>query len=336
MQKFKITIPLLLFIFLIIFLLCFNFVFESTSAYKGYSGEKYLTIKKGEHTGEILENLEKEKVVKNRITTKIAYAVFFKKKSIKAGVYLFDKEMTPIEVLRKLTNGEGVLLRITLKEGLTIEDYAKEMAEVTGKEDVYLSLMKDPSFIKELDPKAETLEGYIFPETYFFAPFTSEKQIIKSVVDKFSSFWNGLNAKNQEVDLRSTIILSSIVEMETPLKTEKPRIAGVFLNRLRMGMPLQSDPTTIYALKRRGLYRGYLLRDDLKFDDPFNTYVYLGLPPAPICSPSKETILSVINYERNNYLYFVAKDDKSHYFSENLENHNKAVSRFIKNGKNRR
>lgn len=335
MEKFKIFIPLILVIILFVILSLLFFFVELHTPYKGFEGEKYFLIKKGEHTGEILDNLNKEGIVKHLSILKISYAILFKKKSIKAGVYLFDKEITPYEVLEKITSNKGIFIKMVLREGLTIEEYAEELSKVTGSKESFLNAMRDAEAIKQIDSKAKTLEGYILPDTYFFAPFTEERVIIKSIVDKFISFWKGVD-KEGKFNVRDVVTLASIVEMETPLSSEKSRIAGIFFNRLKVGMPLQSDPTVVYALKRRGLYRGYLLKEDLKFDDPYNSYINNGLPPGPICSPSKETILAVLNPERNNYFYFVSKGDGSHYFSENLESHNKAVLKYIKNGKNRR
>lgn len=336
MKKFSFILPfLILFLFLgLVFTV--SIILNFHSPYKGFDGEKYFTVHKGESSGKILERLYREKIVEKQYPIKIAYAFSFKRKTLKAGVYLFNKPSSPKEILSRLEKGDVVLLKLTLREGLTIDDYAKELANVTGTYENFLSYMKDPTFIKELDPNAETLEGYLLPDTYLVAPFTSEKEIIKNIVQNFILFWKKTKLDYPNADLRKTIILSSIVEKETANHSEKSRIAGVFFNRLKLGMPLQSDPTTIYALTRKGMYRGYLTREDLKIDDPYNTYVVNGLPLGPICFPSKETILSVLNFEHHNYLYFVSKGDGSHYFSETIDSHNRAVSKYIKNGRQKK
>ncbi|NMC00048.1 MAG: endolytic transglycosylase MltG [Thermoanaerobaculaceae bacterium] len=333
MKKFSWLLPVFISSVFVISMLFLSISRDFHTKYKGFEGEKYFTIQKGESSGRILERLFVEKIVEKSYPIKIAYALSFKKKSLKAGVYLFDKPLSPKEVLSKLEKGEVALLKLTLREGLTIEEYSKELANATGSFEGFLSAMKDPSLIKEIDPQAKSLEGYLLPDTYFVAPFTSEKEIVKIVVQSFLSFWNKVEKEHTGADLRKTIILASIVEKETADSSEKSRIAGVFLNRLKIGMALQSDPTTVYALNKRGLYRGYLTKEDLKFEDPFNTYTNLGLPPEPICSPSKETILAVLNPEKHHYLYFVSKGDGSHYFSETLNFHNQAVSKYIKNGR---
>jgi len=333
MKKFSWLLPLLISTIFVLSLLFLSISRDLNSEYKGFEGEKYFTVQKGESSGKILERLYLEKIVEKSYPIKIAYALSFKKKTLKAGVYLFDKPISPKEVLSKLMKGEVALLKLTLREGLTIEEYSKELANTTGSYDGFLSAMKDPSFIKDFDPQAKTLEGYLLPETYLVAPFTPEKEIVKNIVQTFISFWEKTKKEFPNADLRKTIILSSVVEKETADSSEKSKIAGVFLNRLKIGMPLQSDPTVVFALNRRGLYKGYLTREDLKFEDPFNTYTNAGLPPEPICSPSKETITAVLNPEKHHYLYFVAKGDGSHYFSETLDFHNQAVSKYIKNGR---
>lgn len=333
MKKFSWLLPILFSAFFVFFLFFISILRDLNEKYKGFDGEKYFTIQKGESSGKILERLYLEKIVEKQYPIKIIYAISPKKKTLKAGVYLFDKPLSPKEVFSKLVKGEVALLKLTLREGLTIEEYSKELANTTGSYEGFLSAMKDPTPIKELDPQAKTLEGYLLPDTYFVAPFTKEKDIVRIFIQSFISFWKKTVETFPQADLRKTIILSSIVEKETAEKLEKSKIAGVFINRLRIGMPLQSDPTTIYALTRRGIYRGYLTSKDLKIEDPFNTYTTLGLPPEPICSPSKETILSVLNPEHHNYLYFVSKGDGSHYFSETLDFHNRAVSKYIKNGR---
>lgn len=334
--KFELLFPLILTIGYIFLVFSFRLYLDLNAPYIGYEKEKYFMVKKGEKSGEILERLYEEGIVKERYPIKIAYALTLKRKTLKAGLYYFNKPLSPLSVLKILERGESILIKITLKEGLTIEEYAKEMSQVKGNFKEYLKEMKNPEFIRELDPEAETLEGYMLPETYLFNPFSSEREIIKRVINTFKEFWKRETDNRKDIRLRETIILSSIVEKETSSRNEKAKIAGVFLNRLRLKMPLQSDPTTIYALKRRGLYRGFLTKEDLKIEDPFNTYVNVGLPPAPICSPSKETILSVINAEKHKLLYFVSKGDGTHFFSESLESHNQAIKRFQMNGKRKK
>lgn len=297
---------------------------------------RYFTIQKGEKAGDILDRLYSEGIVRKRAYIKLAYAVTFPHPKLKAGVYLFDKLLSPFEVLKKLRKGEGIMIKVTLREGLTIEESAIELAEVLGNGEKYLDLMNDPSFISDLDGDAATLEGYIFPETYFFAPFTSEETVVKKIVDSFREWWekNGQSSRSG-LSMRGTVILASIVEKESACEPERPRIAGVFMNRLRLGMPLQSDPTVIYALNRRGLYTGTIMRDDLSFRDPFNTYVVRDLPPAAICSPGRSSIQAALRPEKHDYFYFVAKGNGKgeHQFSSNLDQHNQAVARYRKNGK---
>jgi UPF0755 protein len=310
-------------------------MWELNRPYKSPGEPKYFTVQKGERTGPILDRLSAEGIVKKRFYLKMAYAITFPHPKLKAGVYLFDKPLSPMEVLRKLKKGEGILLKVTLREGLTIEESAKELSAVLGTEENYLEVMNNPELIRDLDPEANNLEGYVFPETYIFAPFTPEKSVVKTIVDSFKDWWEKTGKGGSGRSIRNTMILASIVEKESAFEPERPTIAGVFINRLKLGMPLQSDPTVIYALQRRGLYTGRIMKDDLGFSDPFNTYVNKDLPPAPICSPGKSAIISVLQPERHRYLYFVARgnDRGEHQFSVTLDQHNQAVADYRKNGK---
>jgi len=311
-------------------------MWQLNKPYLSPDGPKYFTVQKGERAGDILDRLHQEKIVEKPFYLKIAYAVMIPHPKLKAGVYLFDKPLSPRGVLRKLKKGEGILVKVTIREGLTIEESASVLAEVLGNGETYLELMNDPSLISDLDPDAVNLEGYIFPETYIFAPFTPERTVLKKIVGSFRDWWqkNGRTSAHP-LPLRKTMILASIVEKETACEPERPRIAGVFFNRLRLGMPLQSDPTVIYALTRRGLYTGAIMKDDLSFRDPFNTYVVRDLPPAPICSPGKSSIEAALRPEKHDYYYFVAKgnDKGEHQFSVNLDQHNQAVARYRRNGR---
>jgi UPF0755 protein len=336
MKKFTFFISALMTGAVAIFLASSWLMWELNRPYKCASEPKYFTVQKGERTGEILDRLSSEGIARKRFYLKMAYAITFPRPTLKAGVYLFDKPLSPLEVLRKLKKGEGILVKVTLREGLTIEESARELSSVLGNEEKYLEVMKYPALIDQLDPEAHNLEGYIFPDTYIFAPFTSEKNVVKVIVDSFKEWWKKTDRGGAAArPIRETMILASIVEKESAFEPERPVIAGVFINRIKLGMPLQSDPTVIYALTRRGLYTGTLMKYDLGFSDPFNTYVAKGIPPAPICSPGKSAIISVLKPGRHRYLYFVAKGNGSgeHQFSVTLDQHNHAVADYRRNGK---
>ena len=196
------------------------------------------------------------------------------------------------------------------------------------KPDRFLALTKDADFIKKIGFNLENLEGYLFPDTYTLTRDTvTEEKLITMMTNRFQVIWNDL-----EQDLpaglsrHQAITLASIVEKETGMSDERPLIAQVFLNRLKKKMRLQSDPTVIYGLQEN--FDGDLTRKDLQQKNPYNTYVIDGLPPGPVCSPGRDSILAVLHPADVPYLYFVSKNDGSHHFSTSLKDHNRAVRKY--------
>lgn len=298
--------------------------------YRGYAGDLVLEVPRGRGAGHILDELADRGVARSRLSLKLAFTATGRLTTIKAGRYLFDRPLTPLEVLSKLRRGETILVKVTLPEGLRLDEAAALFAQQgLGEEGAFLRAMKDPGLIRDLDPGARDLEGYLFPDTYHVDPETPEEGFVRILVRAFRSWWEGLPPRPAgAMGLREVVTLASVVERETASPPERPRIAGVFTNRLRIGMPLQSDPTVIYALVDRGLYRGRLTREDWGFEHPYNTYRNPGLPPGPICSPGRASLEAVLDPEPNDYLYFVARDGGTHAFSSTLDEHNRAVARF--------
>jgi len=298
--------------------------------YKGYEDGLILEIPRGRGAGLILDELANRGVVRSRFSLKLAYTATGRLSTMKAGKYLFDRPLTPLEVLAKLRKGEVLLTRVTLPEGLRLDEAAALFAEEgLGRRESFRAAMRDPATILDLDPRARDLEGYLFPDTYFVDPGTSEEAIVRLLARSFREWWaHHSAAASGRLDLRGVVTLASVVERETASPSERPRIAGLFLNRLRIGMPLQSDPTVIYALVSDGVYRGRLLREDWGYAHPYNTYRNAGLPPGPICSPGRASLEAVLSPEKTPYLYFVAKTDGTHVFSATLDEHNRAVARY--------
>ena len=232
--------------------------------FKGKPGPILVSVPKGTHAGVVLESLYRQGVVRNRVSTKLAYAVFGRPRSLKAGTYRFDQPATPLQVIDKLNKGEVVYTKVTIPEGLRLEEVARILAEAgLGKEDLFLRLMREGRLVKDLDPEARGLEGYLFPETYLLDPGLSEEAVLLAVTKSFRSWWEGHGApRGSSVSIREVVTLASLVEKETGAPVERGLIAGVFFNRLKMGMPLQTDPTIIYAETKAGDYRGHLTRDD--------------------------------------------------------------------------
>jgi len=254
---------------------------------------------------------------------------------MKAGRYRFDGPYSLLDVEQKLVLGEVERREITFTEGRNIF----EMAETAGRAGLssagFLAAARSPSPIADLDPEATTLEGYLFPETYDIKDGASEEALVAEMVGHARDVLDnlGLGAASRSIagaslNLRQIVTLASIVELETADPAERPRIAGVFLNRLRLGMKLQTDPTVIYALKLEGRYNGNIRKVDLASESPYNTYRFGGLPPGPIGSPGLAALIAVLKPAATKELYFVSRNDGTHVFSTTLRDHERAVDEF--------
>ena len=244
---------------------------------------------------------------------------------LRAGEFSLPRGLTPLKLIRFLNKAKPVAHRITVPEGLTTAQIADIFAK-DGWADaaVFLRLCQDRDFIQSLGLEADSLEGYLFPETYSLARGeTDERGIISAMTRRFLAVWQELApAEKQGMSRRQIVTLASIVEKETGSAGERGLIAGVFHNRLRTGMRLQSDPTTIYGIKD---FNGNLTKADLRAATPYNTYVISGLPPGPICNPGKAALEAALRPAETPYFYFVSKNDGSHQFSRTLEEHSRAV-----------
>lgn len=304
----------------------------------GEPGVVRVTVPRGMHAGEVAESLHRAGRVRFLPSFKIAFVLYGKPRRIRSGTYRFERPLSPLEILAKLNRGEVELVRVTLPEGLCLDQTANLLAEAgMGRRDAFLEAFEDPSLLEGLDPHAEDLEGYLFPETYRFDPGLSERAVAQTLVKAFRSFWKQKGLPSGR-PVREVVILASLVEKETAAPQERPVVAAVFQNRLRLGMPLQTDPSVLYALRRWGLKRRFLLREDLAFESPYNTYRHTGLPPGPICSPGRDSLEAALHPRPTPYLYFVSRNDKTHVFSRTLEEHNTWVARTRKgrNGEGRR
>ena len=210
----------------------------------------------------------------------------------------FDRAMTPLEVVDKLARGDVYVIGIAFPEGLTIEEMARiyEMHRL-GPASAFVTAARDPEAIKALDPLARDLEGYLFPETYRLPRHSDAALLVKQMTARFETVFTPAireAANSHGLTVRQAVTLASIVEKESARAEERPLVAAVYANRLRIGMPLQADPTVIFGLQRAGKYTGNLRRDDLEFDSPYNTYRYPGLPPGPIASPGRASLEAAV------------------------------------------
>lgn len=254
---------------------------------------------------------------------------------LKAGRYRFDGPYSLLDLEQKIVEGEVERREITFPEGRSIFDMAELAAKAGLSGEGFLAAVRDPSLIADLDPRATSLEGYLFPETYDIKDGSTEPglaaemvKVARGVFEELELTPAGRTIAGQSLSLRQILTLASIVELETAAPEERPRIAGVFLNRLRLGMRLQTDPTVIYALKLEGRYHGNIRKVDLSSESPYNTYRFAGLPPGPIGSPGRSALRAVLQPEATDALYFVSRNDGTHVFSRLLRDHERAVDEF--------
>jgi UPF0755 protein len=302
-------------------------------SFRGYTeAERFVEIPSGSGSAAIGQRLIDAGVIRDRLSYRVALWRSGHARRLKAGEYRFDREMTPLEVLDKIARGEVYLLNLTFREGLTIGEMA-QIFETNGfgPAQSFIAAAADGSLVRELDPQAPDLEGYLFPDTYTLPRGSDATRVVRAMVDRFQQVLTPeirRAADARGLTVRQLVTLGSLVEKETAKPEERPMVAAVYSNRLKMGMGLQCDPTVIYALQRAGRYTGNLRREDLMFDSPYNTYRYAGLPPGPIAAPGKGSLEAAASPADVDFVYFVSRNDGSHEFARTLEEHNRNVHRW--------
>ena len=291
--------------------------------------QKDIHIPRGTSLQTILQTLETEGVISNPALFKLYLFINGEANKVRAGDYRFEPGMTVKEVADALVSGDFRIYRFTIPEGWNLRQIALylETQGLTNAQQ-FLSRAHDPIFISTLDIETDNLEGYLFPSTYEVYFPESPDQLLTVMTKKFQrEFTADMHRRARELGLSShdVVTLASIVEKETGRAEERPLIASVFSNRLKRGMPLQSDPTTIYGIPD---FDGNLTRRHLESYTPYNTYVVSGLPPGPIASPGKEALLAVLYPAATDYLYFVSKNNGSHVFAKTLTEHNENVRKY--------
>lgn len=282
----------------------------------------YVIIRKGETFDEIAQKLEKEGVIRNAFLFKLWATITNNTKKIKAGGYTFSKPTPMRKVLKILVKGEVSEIKVTIPEGANLKEIAHlfwEKGNVNKKE--FLCVASDSEYIKTLGISAPTLEGYLFPSTYFITYATPPREIIERMVQKFFSVFNDdfkKRCKEIHWSLEDVVIFASLIEKEAVVDSEKPIISSVYHNRLRHKRPLQCDATIQYVLPE---HKSKITYEDLKIDSPYNTYLYPGLPPGPICSPGESSLRAALWPYKTDYFYFVAKGDGTHIFSKDHKAH---------------
>ena len=301
--------------------------------YQGFAGaEQFVDIPAGTGTAAIGRRLIEAGIVRDETTFRIALWWTGQSRALQAGEYRFDRPASPRDVIARLARGDVYARRITFPEGLIIEEMAElyESREFGDAAD-FVKAARNASLVRDIDPIAPDLEGYLFPETYPVPRGTPASSLVRAMVDRFRATYDeGLqtSAAEQGLTTRQVVTLAALVEKETGQPGERPLVAAVYRNRLRIGMGLQADPTVVYALRKAGRYTGNIRRPDLQMDSPYNTYRYAGLPPGPIAAPGKASIEAALMPASVSYLYFVSRNDGSHVFAETLAEHNRNVRQY--------
>lgn len=310
----------------------FFFDLKSYSTKNGAENKTFkviFSIKSGQSLGLVAKNLEKNNLITSPIKFKILAKLMSMDKKIQAGEYKLVSTMTPMDILNAFVKGEVNLHKLTIPEGYSI----KQIAEVLEKnnlcsKDEFIEKAFDMEMVESLNINGESLEGYLFPETYFFSKNPSPENIINAMANRFFSIYTDqLQKRAEEINFtdHEIITLASIIEKETGAAKERKLISSVFHNRLKKRMKLETDPTVIYGIKN---FNGNITKKDLRKKTPYNTYIIRGLPPGPIANPGIESIKAALYPAKTEFLFFVSKKDGTHYFSRTLREHNKAVRKY--------
>ncbi len=307
-------------------------VAEWQKPYQGFApGGVFVEIPRGMSNSAIARRLAESGVVRSRI----AFDILCRWKSpalLQAGEYFFDRPTTPMEVFRKLAEGRVFVHVVTVPEGKSMYEIAELMErEGLATRTDFLTAARDASLVRDLAPKARSLEGFLFPATYQFPRRVTPARIVEAMVRQFREIWQRLQKEEGVADDRpidEVVTLASLVEKETGVKEERPLVAGVFHNRLKRRIALQCDPTVIYALELENKYSGSLSGKDLQFKSPYNTYRNAGLPPGPIANPGEASLRAALRPSQVDYLYFVSNGQGGHIFSRTLAEHNHNVALY--------
>ena len=302
-------------------------VWRAESPYQGFSGDAFVEFAHGTPTGAIADRLAAAGVVRSRWDFLVA-RLLHRGRVLQAGEYRFQHPASPSVVLERIARGDVFYYELVVPEGFNMFDIGAAVEDLgLFPAAQFVQAAADPAMIRDLDPKAPSLEGYLFPNTYRLSRHTTPERLCRMMTGRFRDAWKKLHTS---ADVHDTVTLASMVEKEDKLPDERPRIAAVFVNRLRIGMKLDCDPTTIYAAVLEKRYDGVIHRSDLDRNHPYNTYRHAGLPPGPIANPGLPSIQAALAPANIDSLYFVARADGSggHQFSNTIAAHKIAVDRY--------
>jgi UPF0755 protein len=305
-----------------------------TPYYQNRQPETFVDIPRGAKASEAAVLLARSGIIRTRLPLMLYLRIAKRGRRIQAGEYRFFQASTPKQIADRLIRGDVYFRAITIPEGLTAEETIELVAKngLGNRAEMEQAFLKT-DWIRDIDPTAQNLEGYLFPETYHFKRKADSETIIKIMVNQFRSKL----AKTLEAyplppgwNVSKIVILASMIEKEVKKPEEGPLVASVYFNRLEKKMSLDCDATIIYALKLAGDYKGRLRKADLGIASPYNTYLHYGLPPGPICNPGVSSIRAALNPARTDYFYYVSRNDGTHQFSKDYGSHVRAVDRYQK------
>ncbi len=305
---------------------------ELTKPHQGYSGTEILVIEPGRRAPEVAGLLVERGVLARRWPFLIRYLLGRPRHTLKAGEYFFDRPLTPLEVYRKLEQGEVYLHTIVVPEGSDKFDLARILEQQLGvNSNEFLRSTEQAGPVLDLDPQAPTLEGYLFPDTYRFPRGVAPAAVIAAMLARFRRL-DEAELRPPHRSLHDVLTLASLVEKETSDPNERALVADVFERRLEKRWPLECDPTVIYAARLDHRFIGSsgapIRRSDLRSDSPYNTYRHAGLPPGPICNPGEASVRAALNPAANEFLYFVSNNHGGHFFARTLAEHRRNVARY--------
>jgi UPF0755 protein len=287
-------------------------------------GQKFVMLRPGYSTRHVARELKAAGVIRDAHAFVLWHA-FHRRPPLKAGEYLFDHDANAIAIHSRLAHGDIYFHTVVIPEGFNMFDIAAaiEAAGLGSAQEFLKVATSDTALISDLAPGATSLEGYLFPNTYEFTRTQSMHDMAAAMVKEFRRTTNeiGLNG-----NVERTVTLASIIEKETAVPDERPEVASVYHNRLTDRIPLQADPSVIYAELLKGTYSGALHHNDMSFDSSYNTYHHAGLPPGPIANPGKSSLEAALHPAATHYLYFVSDGNGHHRFSDSLEEHNRNVA----------
>lgn len=289
-----------LFLVLLVVVLWGGYILMSPA---GPTQTTFVEFKSGSSARRIASDLKHDGIIRSQLAFLLLHA--YERKVLKAGEYMFDHPATPIEVYSRIARGDTFARTVSIPEGFNLFDIAVavERAGIGSQQDFIQQARTQTALIHDLDPRAQSLEGYLYPDTYRMARKQGPADLVIAMVKRFHQEARalGLNGNTHEI-----VTMASIVEKETAVPEERPVVAGVFYNRLGQHIPLATDPSVIYAALLAGRYRGTIYQSDLQFNSPYNTYHVQGLPPGPICNPGAAALQAAMHPAKTDFLYFVS------------------------------